>query len=138
MTGDPKDDPVSGSPTPSVSVNEERQAIREKIANAAIQPVGGDRVGEATSAVVPWPHQIRAYHRRYDNWSPKLLIADEVGLGKTVQAGLLPRQAWLSGRIERALVLAPRNVCKQWQIELREKYNLNWPLYDGQKLTWCR
>lgn len=123
---------------PDVSVNEERQAIWEKIANAAIQPVGGDRVGEATSAVVPWPHQIRAYHRLYDNWPPKLLIADEVGLGKTVQAGLLLRQAWLSGRIKRVLVLAPKNVCKQWQIELREKFNLNWPIYDGQKLTWFR
>ncbi|MBY5746152.1 DEAD/DEAH box helicase family protein [Rhizobium leguminosarum] len=135
---DPKDEPVTSSSPPSVSVNEERQAIWEKIANAAIQPVGGDRVGEATSAVVPWPHQIRAYHRLYDNWPPKLLIADEVGLGKTVQAGLLLRQAWLSGRLKRALVLAPKNVCKQWQIELREKFNLNWPIYDGQKLTWYR
>ena len=134
----PNDDPVTGPPTPSISTNEDRQAVWEKIANAAIEPVGGDRVGEATSAVVPWPHQIRAYHRLYDNWPPKLLIADEVGLGKTVQAGLLLRQAWLSGRIKRALVLAPKNVCKQWQIELREKFNLNWPIYDGQKLTWYR
>lgn len=133
---EPLDEP--GTPPPSVSINEERQAIWERIANAAIQPVGGDRVGEATSAVVPWPHQVRAYHRLYDNWPPKLLIADEVGLGKTVQAGLLLRQAWLSGRIKRALVLAPKNVCKQWQIELREKFNLNWPIYDGQKLTWYR
>jgi SNF2 family DNA or RNA helicase len=133
-----KDDPLTGPPTPTVSTNEERQAVWEKIANAAIEPIGGDRVGEATSAVVPWLHQIRAYHRLYDNWPPKLLIADEVGLGKTVQAGLLLRQAWLSGRIKRALVLAPKNVCKQWQIELREKFNLNWPIYDGQKLTWYR
>ena len=35
-------------------------------------------------------------------------------------------------------ILAPKNVCKQWQIELREKFNLNWPIYDGQKLTWYR
>lgn len=133
---EPQDEPRA--PPPSVSINEERQAIWERIANAATQPVGGDRVGEATSAVVPWPHQVRAYHRLYDNWPPKLLIADEVGLGKTVQAGLLLRQAWLSGRIKRALILAPKNVCKQWQIELREKFNLNWPIYDGQKLTWYR
>ena len=66
------------------------------------------------------------------------MIADEVGLGKTVQAGLLLRQSWLAGRIKRALILAPKNVCKQWQIELREKFNLNWPIYDGQKLTWYR
>lgn len=129
---------IAVQPTPDLSVDEERQAVWERIANAALHPVGGDRVGEATSAVVPWAHQIRAYHRLYDNWPPKLLIADEVGLGKTVQAGLLLRQGWLAGRLKRILVLAPKNVCKQWQIELREKFNLNWPIYDGQKLTWYR
>jgi len=133
-----EDEPGTSIPAPNTSVDEERQAVWERIANAAVQPVGGDRVGEATSAVVPWPHQIRAYHRLYDNWPPKLLIADEVGLGKTVQAGLLLRQGWLAGKLNRVLVLAPKNVCKQWQIELREKFNLNWPIYDGQKLTWYR
>jgi SNF2 family DNA or RNA helicase len=131
------DDNLHIKPT-QVPIDQERQAIWEKIANAALQPIGGDRVGEATAAVVPWPHQIRAFHRLYDKWPPKLLIADEVGLGKTVQAGLLLRQAWLAGRVNRALILAPKNVCKQWQIELREKFNLNWPIYDGQKLSWYR
>ena len=131
-------EPTTLAPAPGSSINEERQELWEKIANAPRRPIGGDRVGEATSAVVPWPHQIRAYQRLYDNWPPKLLIADEVGLGKTVQAGLLLRQAWLSGRIKRTLILAPKNVCRQWQIELREKFNLNWPIYDGQKLVWHR
>ena len=105
------------------------------IAVAPNLPNGGIRVGEATSAVTPWPHQVRAFRRLYDNWPPKLLIADEVGLGKTVEAGLLLRQAWLAGRARRILILAPKTCCTQWQIELREKFNLNWPIYDGQKLT---
>lgn len=96
----------------------------------------GERIGEATCAVIPWPHQIRAFQRLYDHWPPKLLIADEVGLGKTIQAGLLLRQAWLAGRARRILILAPKAVLKQWQIELREKFNLNWPIYDGQRLNW--
>ncbi|WP_076863823.1 helicase-related protein [Bradyrhizobium mercantei] len=135
------DNNPSSMPTsspPFLSPDEERQAVWARIANAARQHVGGDRVGEATSAVVPWPHQVRAFQRLYDNWPPKLLIADEVGLGKTVQAGLLLRQSWLAGRIKRALIFAPKNVCKQWQIELREKFNLNWPIYDGHKLLWHR
>lgn len=124
------------SPANSLLPDERRAAVWERIYSAARQPVGGDRVGEATSAVVPWPHQIRAFHRMYDQWPPRLLIADEVGLGKTIQAGLLLRQAWLAGRAKRVLVLAPKVSCQQWQIELREKFNLSWPIYDGQKLTW--
>ena len=97
---------------------------------------GGERVGEVTSPIVPWPHQVRAFDRLYGDWPPKLLIADEVGLGKTIQAGLLLRQSWLAGRVKRVLILAPKAVLKQWQIELREKFNLNWPIYDGRKLVW--
>jgi SNF2 family DNA or RNA helicase len=97
---------------------------------------GAERVGEATSAVEPWPHQIKAFERMYRQWPPKLLIADEVGLGKTITAGLLLRQAWLAGRAKRILILAPKGVLKQWQLELREKFNLNWPIYDGNRLEW--
>lgn len=108
------------------------QFIREAPASSN----GGERVGEATSAVTPWPHQVHAFHRMYDNWPPKLLIADEVGLGKTIQAGLLLRQAWLAGRARRILILAPKAVLRQWQIELREKFNLNVPIYEDSQLQW--
>ena len=106
------------------------------IREAPSRPGGGERIGEATAAVDPWPHQARAFERQYGDWPPRLLIADEVGLGKTVQAGMLLRQAWLAGRAKRILILAPKAVLRQWQIELREKFNLNWPIYDGGKLTW--
>ena len=106
------------------------------MARAPALPDGGARVGEATAAVTPWPHQVRAFERLYAHWPPRLLIADEVGLGKTIQAGLLLRQAWLAGRAKRILILAPKAVLRQWQIELREKFNLNWPIYDGRQLVW--
>lgn len=128
--------PEPPEPTPVVAPMDLRRAVWSFIRVAPSLPGGGARVGEATSAVTPWPHQVRAFHRLYDQWPPKLLIADEVGLGKTIQAGLLLRQAWLAGRARRILILAPKAICRQWQIELREKFNLNWPIYDGQKLTW--
>jgi hypothetical protein len=140
-TGVPEGNAADGNETAAVQVAgpaKERPDIWLKIAEAATQPNGGERVGEATSTVVPWPHQVRAFNRLYRHWPPKLLIADEVGLGKTIQAGLLLRQAWLAGRVRRVLVLAPKSVCKQWQIELREKFNLDWPIYDGQRLCWPR
>jgi SNF2 family DNA or RNA helicase len=130
----PPEAPVA--PAPVTPLADLRRAVWSFIRHAPTLPAGGVRVAEATSAVTPWPHQIRAFHRLYDQWPPKLLIADEVGLGKTIQAGLLLRQAWLAGRARRILILAPKVVCRQWQIELREKFNLNWPIYDGQKLSW--
>lgn len=124
-------------PVATTEILDPRRAIWSFIASAPTLPDGGERVGETTSAIIPWPHQRRAFHRLYDHWPPKLLIADEVGLGKTIQAGLLLRQAWLAHRARRILILAPKAVCRQWQIELREKFNLNWPIYDGKKLSWC-
>ena len=113
-----------------------RSLVWNFISLAPRLPNGGTWVGEATAAVEPWPHQTRAFQRLYANWPPKLLIADEVGLGKTIQAGLLLRQAWLAGKAKRILILAPKAVLRQWQIELREKFNLNWPIYDGRQLVW--
>ena len=106
------------------------------IHEAPTLPNGGESVGEATSAVTPWPHQVQAFQRMYENWPPRLLIADEVGLGKTIQAGMLLRQAWLAGKAKRILILAPKAVLRQWQIELREKSNLNIPIYDDRQLQW--
>jgi SNF2 family DNA or RNA helicase len=66
----------------------------------------------------------------YQGWPCRLLIADEVGLGKTISAGLLIRQAWLSGLARRILLMVPSSVLLQWQNELYEKFNLNVPIYD--------
>ena len=113
-----------------------RTLVWRFIQQAPQLPNGGAEVGAATAAVEPWPHQARAFQRLYSRWPPKLLVADEVGLGKTIQAGLLLRQAWLAGKAKRILILAPKAVLRQWQIELREKFNLDWPIYDGKGLIW--
>ena len=127
----PEPDPVP----PLLPPTDRRQLVWTFIQRAPSLPGGGAQVGEATAAIEPWPHQLRAFERLYASWPPKLLIADEVGLGKTIQAGLLLRQAWLAGLAQRILILAPKALLKQWQIELREKFNLNWPIYDGRKLS---
>ena len=112
-----------------------RARVWSYIKHAPSMP-SGMRMGEETSPVIPWPHQARTFERLYRSGLPRLLIADEVGLGKTIQAGMLLRQVWLSGRAKRILVLAPKAVLNQWQLELREKFNLNWPIYDGHNLIW--
>jgi len=121
-------------PTPPMDL---RTEVWRFIQHAPQLPDGGAQVGVATAAVEPWPHQARAFRRMYTQWPPKLLIADEVGLGKTIQAGMLLRQVWLAGKAKRILILAPKAVLPQWQIELREKFNLDWPIYDGKALRWA-
>ena len=128
--------PTAAPVAPPKPLLDLRSLVWNFIAQAPALPNGGAQVGEATAPVQPWPHQARAFQRLYGNWPPKLLIADEVGLGKTIQAGLLLRQAWLAGKAKRILILAPKALLKQWQIELREKFNLNWPIYDGRQLVW--
>ena len=95
----------------------------------------GDMVGLMTAPVEPWPHQVQVFRRLHSDRPARLLIADEVGLGKTIQAGLFLRQIWLEGR-RRILVMAPAALTVQWQKELREKLNLDWPIYDGKHLAW--
>ena len=92
---------------------------------------GATGLGAATCALTPWPHQQVVARQLVSNYPNRYLLADEVGLGKTIEAGLVLRQLWLSGIVRRALILAPKSVLRQWQEELYEKFALNVPIYDG-------
>jgi hypothetical protein len=106
------------------------------IGNQCVDPARRQRQGIARSAVTPWLHQVRTYTRFLCEWPSRILIADEVGIGKTISAGLILRQAILSGLAKRVLILTPKSVQIQWQNELYEKFNLNVPIYDGAALSW--
>ena len=93
--------------------------------------VGASGLAAATCAVVPWPHQQAVARRVVESFPSRYLLADEVGLGKTIEAGLVLRHLWLNGIVRRALILAPKSVLRQWQEELYEKFALNVPVYDG-------
>ena len=88
-------------------------------------------LGAATSVVTPWPHQARIADTIVTRFPERFLLCDEVGLGKTIEAGLVLRQLILSGHVRRCLILAPKSVCRQWQEELYEKFALNIPFFDG-------
>ncbi|MCL4299796.1 MAG: DEAD/DEAH box helicase family protein [Anaerolineae bacterium] len=88
-------------------------------------------LGAATSAITPWPHQAQVAGAIVSRFPERFLLCDEVGLGKTIEAGLALRQLLLSGYVRRALILAPKSVCRQWQEELYEKFALNLPFFDG-------
>jgi len=88
-----------------------------------------------TLPIQPWAHQLKILRRVAQEFPRSYLIADEVGLGKTVETGLILRYLILSQKAKRILVLAPASVQPQWQDELREKFNLHfWSYYQGELL----
>ncbi|MFI7552162.1 DEAD/DEAH box helicase [Micromonospora sediminimaris] len=91
-------------------------------------------LAEATSGVRLFPHQRQNVARLAGMYPRSWLIADEVGLGKTISAGMSLRRLVLSGEVAKALVLAPANVCRQWQDELFEKFALWVPRLDQGKV----
>jgi len=91
-----------------------------------------------TMAAQLWPHQLAFWRRhvRDARQPPRVLIADEVGLGKTIQAGVLLKTLVNRGQADRVLILAPAVARWQWQDELLHKFNIPVPVLDraGGKL----
>ncbi|WP_319421500.1 DEAD/DEAH box helicase [Pleurocapsa sp. FMAR1] len=87
--------------------------------------------------IQPWAHQLKILRRVADKFPCSFLIADEVGLGKTIETGLILRYLIVSQKVERVLVLAPASVQPQWQEELREKFNLHFWSYSKGKFKDC-
>ncbi|MDI3339530.1 MAG: helicase-related protein [Sphaerobacter sp.] len=111
--------------------DDQRARILAQFLRDAPHLPGAGRLGAATAAIEPWPHQLRVSDAIVARFPERFLLADEVGLGKTIEAGLAIRQLLLSGRVRRCLILTPRSVIRQWQEELYEKFLLDIPRYDG-------
>lgn len=71
-----------------------------------------------------YPHQARAVSLARERYPFRILFADEVGLGKTIEAGACIKLLWMTGYVRRVLVLAPKNVTRQWWDELCGKFGL--------------
>ncbi len=91
-------------------------AAAARVADALTQDV---LLAPIESSVIPLPHQIRALSRAITNDRVRYLLADEVGLGKTIEAGLIMRELKLRGLITRTLVIAPKGLVSQWVTEMR-------------------
>ncbi len=83
--------------------------------DALISPLEG--------SVIPLPHQIHALSRAVSGDRVRYLLADEVGLGKTIEAGLIFRELKLRGLVTRVLVVAPAGLVTQWVAEMRTHFN---------------
>jgi superfamily II DNA or RNA helicase len=87
------------------------------------------------SSVVPLPHQLYALNRAMARHRIRYLLADEVGLGKTIEAGLILRELKLRGMAKRILVVAPKGLVRQWQAEMRLHFGESFQFVEPAELS---
>ncbi|KFC78187.1 RNA polymerase-associated protein RapA [Buttiauxella agrestis] len=93
------------------------------------QPWSGLR-GMRTSLI---PHQLNIAHDVGRRHAPRVLLADEVGLGKTIEAGMILHQQLLAGSAERVLIVVPETLQHQWLVEMLRRFNLRFSLFDDER-----
>ena len=76
------------------------------------------------------PHQLYIASEAANRYAPRVLLADEVGLGKTIEAGLILHQQLISGRAKRVLVVVPDSLLHQWLVEMLRRFNLFFTILD--------
>ncbi|HQD39840.1 MAG: DEAD/DEAH box helicase [Firmicutes bacterium] len=74
--------------------------------------------------IIPYPHQLETARRVIGELSGQAILADEVGLGKTIEAGLIIKEYQLRGLARKILILVPASLCRQWQDELYQKFDI--------------
>ena len=75
------------------------------------------------SGVTPLPHQLHVLNRAMERNTIRYILADEVGLGKTIEAGMVIRELKARGLIRRILVVCPTGLVTQWASEMQEKFH---------------
>ena len=105
-----------------------------KLWDILIQYYANPLVSVSTSKTMLLPHQVQAATRIVESMQPRFLIADEVGLGKTIEAGLIIKESKIKNNYEKIMIVVPAPLMTQWQSELRYKFNETYEIITGQKL----
>ena len=87
------------------------------------------------SSVVPLPHQLYALNRAMSRDRIRYLLADEVGLGKTIEAGLILRELKFRGMARRILVVTPKGLVRQWQAEMQLHFGEHFQFIEPAELS---
>jgi ATP-dependent helicase HepA len=106
-----------------------RVMSRANLARHSVSPVrglAGPRIGLI-------PHQLYIASEVASRFAPRVLLADEVGLGKTIEAGLILHQQLQTGRAERVLIIVPEALTFQWFVEMIRHFNLQFTILDEER-----
>lgn len=127
-------EPGLGQAAFSGSVEENREALLRAQA-LAIRSVNDQWGVFSRSRVQLLPHQLWVCHRVNRQWPFRWLVADDVGLGKTIECGLVLMPLIASGRIRRLLILAPAKLVPQWQARMRQMFDIRLQAYSKDSDT---
>lgn len=83
----------------------------------------GGLLTSLSSGVIPLPHQLHALTKALENNNIRYILADEVGLGKTIEAGMIVKELKARGLVKRILVVCPTGLVTQWSAEMQEKFH---------------
>ena len=87
------------------------------------------------SNLIPLPHQILVLEKVMQGVQTRFMLADEVGMGKTIEAGLVLKEKKLRGEVKRILLVVPKSAMLQWQSEMKEHFAENFFIYDSDLIT---
>lgn len=90
-------------------------------------------IGLAGARIELIPHQLHIASEVGRRYAPRVLLADEVGLGKTIEAALIIHQQILTGRASRVLIVVPDTLLHQWLVEMLRRVNLAFAIYDESR-----
>ncbi|MER2493200.1 RNA polymerase-associated protein RapA [Catenovulum sediminis] len=90
-------------------------------------------VGLAGARTALIPHQLHIAKEAGSRVAPRILLSDEVGLGKTIEAGMIIHQQLLTGRASRVLILLPESLQYQWLVEMLRRFNLKFAIFDEER-----
>ncbi|MFT6246964.1 MAG: ATP-dependent helicase HepA [Cognaticolwellia sp.] len=92
-----------------------------------------DLTGLSGGRVSLIPHQLYIAEEVGSRFAPRVLLADEVGLGKTIEAGLIIHQQLVTGRAKRVLIIVPESLMHQWLVEMLRRFNLPFSIFDESR-----
>ncbi|MEA2495913.1 MAG: hypothetical protein QOJ29_3824 [Thermoleophilaceae bacterium] len=82
------------------------------------------------------PHQVAVVHRVVSRYPHRFMLCDEVGLGKTIEAAMVIKELRARRQVSRVLILAPSGLQRQWQFELKTKFNERFAIYNKDTLRY--
>jgi ATP-dependent helicase HepA len=108
--------------------------IRHECLQKQYEHATSGAVGLVGARVELIPHQLHIANEVGGRFAPRVLLADEVGLGKTIEAGLILHQQLLTGKAKRVLIIVPSSLVHQWLVEMLRRVNLPFSVFDEERM----